>query len=229
MRGVLSETGQETKQIACSFCKVRTHHTLRARYSWLREIRDSVDEGVGEVIGTCEHRYSVWMCGGCDTVTFESQMIYGDGTEGDGGFFSTREVQPKLYRKLNPELTRLYGEIVACFDKGYLLLCTIGLRALIEGICIDKGLKDGKLDQKIEGLIKLLPSVNVIEALHECRVAGNYAAHRLEALSRDETELAIDVIEGLLNFLYDLDYKASQVRNTLRRTAFKSVSPGSVQ
>jgi hypothetical protein len=62
-----------------------------------------------------------------------------------------------------------------------LLLCTIGLRALIEGVCNDKGFKDRKLENNIEGLTKLLPSPNMIEALHALRLFGNDAAHRLEA------------------------------------------------
>jgi hypothetical protein len=92
------------------------------------------------------------------------------------------------------------------------LLSTIGLRAVIEGICADKGITQGNLEQKINGLHKFLPSLNLIEALHTFRITGNAAAHRLEALTRDEARAAFDVIEAILNFLYDLDYKASQVK-----------------
>jgi hypothetical protein len=56
------------------------------------------------------------------------------------------------------------------------------------------------------------PSVNLIQALHSFRFAGNSAAHDLAPMSLEDAEKAIDVIEDLLNFLYDLDYKASQIR-----------------
>jgi hypothetical protein len=38
---------------------------------------------------------------------------------------------------------------------------------------------------------------------------GKRAVHDLEAPSRDDLRLAIGVVEDLLNFLYELDYRAS--------------------
>jgi hypothetical protein len=85
------------------------------------------------------------------------------------------------------------------------------------------------LDRKIDGLITFLPSLNLIETLHAFRFAGNDAAHELEALTRDDARTAIEVMEALLNFLYDLDYKASQMRHASKRAAFKSTMPDSVE
>jgi uncharacterized protein DUF4145 len=152
--------------------------------------------------------------------------------EHDGGLFSTQSAA-KLFQKLKPDLHQLYKEIVACLDKDCLLLCTVGLRALIEGVCVDKGLTDEitgrNLSAKIDGLIKFLPSLNLIEALHSLKVTGDGAAHQLRALTRDDARRAIEVMEDLLNFLYDLDYKASQLPKDPKRVAFKSAKPGSVQ
>jgi hypothetical protein len=41
---------------------------------------------------------------------------------------------------------------------------------------------------------------------------GNDAVHELEAPKHTELALAIGVMEDLLNFFYELDYKASQLR-----------------
>jgi hypothetical protein len=71
-------------------------------------------------------------------------------------------------------------------------------------------------EKNIEGLTKLLPSPNMIEALHGLRLFGNDAAHRLEALTRGNAHEAIEVMEHLLNHFYDMDYKASQVNNPRR-------------
>jgi hypothetical protein len=79
------------------------------------------------------------------------------------------------------------------------------------------------------GAPRFLPSLNLIEALHTFRFAGNDAAHRLETGTRDEARMAIEVMEDLLNFLYDLDYKASQIRNSSKGAAPKSATPDSVQ
>lgn len=141
-------------------------------------------------------------------------------------------IQPTVFKNLNNELGRLYKEIVTCFNEDCLLLCTIGLRALVEGICVDKGLTDeitGKnLRAKIDGLIKFLPSLNLIEALHAFKVSGDDAAHRLQTLTRDDARTAIEVIEHLLNHFYDMDDKASHGRNP-KKLVFDSVKPGSVK
>ena len=198
-------------------------------------VRNSADY---KLIDIGEITTSIWSCAGCDEETFEWQFMYASSDsnaksfEANGSYFPERSadsIQPKVFCELKPELTRLYREVITCFKQDCLLLCTIGLRALIEGICRDKGLKQENLENKIDGLIKFLPSVNVIEALHTFRFAGNDAAHRLEALTRDDAKKAIGVMEDLLNFLYDLDYKASQVRNASKRAAFRSAELGSVQ
>jgi hypothetical protein len=237
----LSEGGPETKKISCNYCRVETNHSLRTRYTWFRKIEDGTAIDLADlkdnVDSICKHENSIWTCAGCDTVIFEWQLMYpsldneGKWEEHNGGFFSTaldRSILPKVFR-MNPKLSRLYGEVLTSFKADCLLLCTIGLRALIEGVCEDKELKKRNLEDKIDGLIKFLPSLNLIEALHAFRFAGNDAAHDLEALTRDEARMAIEVMEDLLNFLYDLDYKASQMRNASKRLEIKSTKHGSVQ
>jgi uncharacterized protein DUF4145 len=252
----LSEDGQTTKWILCIACNSPTTHVLRARFY----LRQTFVEALGDweqieiasaaLVPFGVHRYSIWQCAGCTTPTLETEYVYVGGSDlapgcedsldldyqnddVDKEFFPKRSLEtigPKGFRNLNPELTRLYREIIACFNNGSFLLCTVGLRALIEGICDDKGI-DGKLkfERRIDELIKFLPSVNVIEALHDLRIAGNDAAHRLEALTPDKAREAIDIMEDLLNFLYDLSYKASQMNTKSKRAALKSAKLDSVQ
>ena len=242
---IVSEDGQETKRILCTYCAHLTTHVLRARYSLRDEHFDIHFEGEVEAPGDAEipfslHRYSIWQCAGCNSpsLEYESGAVF-PGNEGDTElsqeYFPKRSVgliRGKGFRKLGPELTRLYQEIIACFNNNCFLLCTIGLRALIEGICDDKGI-DGKLkfERRIDDLIRFLPSVNVIEALHELRIAGNGAAHHrpLDALTSDEAREAIAIMEDLLNFLYELDYKALKMSRASKRAALKSAKLDSVQ
>lgn len=186
------------------------------------------------------HRYSLWSCAGCKEATLEKQWASEDRdeewVEAGGEYYPKRQedcIQPKVFLNLDIKLSRLYREIVTCFNEDCLLVCTIGLRALVEGICVDKGITDeitGKdLRKKIDLLIKLLPSLNLIEALHAFKVTGDDAAHRLEALTRDDLRRNIEVMEHLLKHFYDMDYKASQVRNPKKAAALNSVNPRSVQ
>lgn len=233
----MSEVERETKKIFCNCCRVITHHHLRARYSRVRQgVEDAdgnfvafIDEVEGseflasnQVIDTGRRiTNSIWSCAGCDQETFEwqyqSEDVNGEWHEAEQEYYPERSQgsigrAQKHFHALNPKLRNLYAEVIACFNHGSMLLCSVGLRSLLEGICKDKGLTDGNLEHKIEGLIKFLPSVNLIQALHNFRFAGNAAAHDLDPLSREDAEMAIGIVEDLLNFLYDLDYKASQVR-----------------
>jgi hypothetical protein len=227
----VSEGTQQTETIFCNTCNTVTDHLLRARYSTPRI--ESVNENDPDPVRHA-YKYSLWSCAGCKDATLEKQGASEDSdsewAEASGEYYPRRmedSIQPKVFKNLNSELSRLYKEIVACFNEDCLLLCTIGLRALIEGVCNDKGFKDRKLEINIEGLTKLLPP-NMIEALHALRLFGNDAAHRLEALTRGKAHEAIGVMEHLLNHFYDMDYRASQVKHP-EKVAFDSLKPGSVQ
>jgi hypothetical protein len=96
-------------------------------------------------------------------------------------------------------------------------LCTAGLRALLEGVCDDKHIKGRNLRDKIDNLQPLLANKSIVKNLHHFRFTGNQAVHRLESPTRGDTKLAIEVMEDLLNFLYELDYKASRLRATAKK------------
>ncbi len=127
---------------------------------------------------------------------------------------------------LSPKLRQIYEETVRSFNGGCLVLCSIGLGALLEGICAEKGLT-GKT--RINDLIKFVPNLNVIQALIDFVDARNDAAHRLDARGRDEVKLAINVMEELLSFLYNLDYKALLVKAGPGKAAFDTAKHGRVQ
>jgi hypothetical protein len=203
----------------CNTCNTFTEHLLRARYS-----TDRIQSWDDDAPVRYAHRFSLWSCEGCKEATLEKQWASEDSdsewVDASGEYYPKRlkhSIQPKVFPNLNDKLSVLYKEIVTCFNEDCLLVCTIGLRALVEGICVERGLTDeitGRdLGVKIDGLNKLLPSLNLIGALHAFKVTGNEAAHRLEALNRDDLRRGIEVMEHLLNHFYEVDFKASQVRN----------------
>lgn len=126
---------------------------------------------------------------------------------------AVHDLQVKRFAGLDRRLNSIYREVVACYNSGLLVLCAVGLRALMEGICADKGVKERRLQQSIESLRGLLPG-NIVDSLHGFRFMGNEAAHELQAPAPDDLHLAIEVMEDLLNFLYSLEYKASRLRRS---------------
>jgi len=114
----------------------------------------------------------------------------------------------KQFHKLPPKLRKLYNEVIHAHNDKLHILCSAGLRGLIEGICADKNISGSDLEKKIDGMTTVLPT-DIVENLHGFRFIGNDAVHKLEAPTEFELTLALDVIEDILNFLYALDYKVS--------------------
>ena len=181
-----------TGYIYCNTCKVETHHELKATHTRAYELVHSKDEedeytGFEEVRG-----FRFWICLGCDTATLEvvrtnTGMLdpkARDNVWKSLGFYPERERRhwpAKQFLHLDEKLARIHQETIESFNKDLRILCAVGLRALLEGICADKGVAGGSLQKKIDGLKDHLPS-NIVESLHGFRFMGNEAAHELQTL-----------------------------------------------
>lgn len=207
---------QETRWIYCNRCKNTTRHASVASKDYHYSNEDGPDEW-----GT----YRLWGCAGCDACSLEDKYSadYMYDQEGENIYESTfypkREhmVRPaKYFIQLPKKLATLYKEVITSHNERLNLLCAAGLRALIEGVCADKNIAGRNLEEKIDGMDKLLPK-SVVTNLHNFRFIGNRAVHELEPPADFEVTLALNVIKDILNFLYELDYKArmlDQVRST---------------
>jgi Domain of unknown function (DUF4145) len=232
----MADDKKETDTILCNWCKRPTTHILRARNRRPRLVGEGEVEEGGQPADIIT---SIWTCAGCDAATFEERMIMVE--DGDLGplYFPPRydetlkevsdRIEPKHFRQLNPVLTRIYNEVIKTFNEDCLVLCTMGLRALTEGICDDKDVRAKDLNGMIDGFVRLVPNLNIIDALHAFRHLGNEAAHDLEGLSRENARLAIEFMGEFLSSLYELDNKAQKVRNLSPKAAFRSAKPDSVQ
>lgn len=209
------------KYIFCNQCKGETNHTCKADYC--RHYLTDTDKFLGGFTYTVGYR--LWMCVGCEGCALE--RYYSDETlEDENGvaeyrteFFPKRSeynLDIKHFRQLPQKLDGIYKEVIQAFNNQMGMLCGIGIRALIEGICADQEITGRNLEAKIDGLAKILPK-NIVANLHNLRFMGNDAAHELSAPSQEELLLAIEICEDLLNYLYELDYKASYLNQVRER------------
>lgn len=136
----------------------------------------------------------------------------------------------KYYYNAPNTLHRIYRETLECFNNDALTLCAAGLRAIIEGICADQKIQDGpvqitkpdgtieekrkdNLEGKIAGLgEKGILTRNTAAILHEHRFLGNEAVHELRQPSPDELSLAIEIVEHILDSLYEMPDMAEGLR-----------------
>jgi hypothetical protein len=219
IKGRMAEITEHTsaplqkKLLFCNRCKTETNHTCQSEYIRHREYEGHYWE---------QNRYRLWICAGCESASLEvayQDVGYGSDDNWDIDYFPKREaddVKGKFFIKLPDKLNKIYRETIQAFNNNLNVLCAVGLRALIEGICDDKGIKGKNLETKIDGLNSMLPA-NIVTNLHNFRFIGNIAIHELTPPEKHALRLAIEIVEDLLNFLYELDYKASgltRYRNT---------------
>lgn len=205
----------DKKRIYCNRCKNSTNHILKGEHC-----RRFYTEENGRLLYWEDIVYRFWVCGGCDQGTLEScytmdnMVDQNDNQIYDSTYYPSRKqthIPLKRFRKLPKKLAGLYQESIAAYNNNLLILCSAGLRALIEGICVDKNISGRNLESKIDAMISILPK-NIVENLHSFRFIGNEALHELNPPDKKNLHLAIEVSEDLMNFLYELDYKASQLK-----------------
>ena len=221
----MAQTDVRTRRIFCNKCGNLTRHVLRAKYHHKFDSSEYEEMHIDFAYGDWE----VWQCQGCDEVVFlESWYLEGD-EEASETFYperATKLIKEKSFKKIPSKLNAIYAEVIKSFNSGCYILCAGGLRALLEGICLDKGIESGPttknkssttLEGKINGLKEIIPT-NIADNLHGFRFLGNKALHELETPSAKDIALAIEVIEDVLNVIYELDYKSGRLMELISGT-----------
>jgi len=147
-----------------------------------------------------------------------------------------REV--KNYWYAGNTVNKIYKETLECYNHDLPILCSAGLRAIIESICSDKGVKGGMTDEyengkvvldesgapkrkfndKLVGKINGLAESHIITEnqsipLHQLRMLGNDALH-----DGEEPELnnllndCIEIIEHVLHAVYEIQMQGERVK-----------------
>lgn len=187
--------------------------------------------------------YQVVECQGCQTMSFRHLNWFSEAQGFDDDGYSERlypqrnpdSVVARPFHNVPSNLRRIYKELVDCFNNDSPTLCAAGLRALVEGVCAQQGITDGpvecpakgggtKIERKkdLEGRIAGLQEKGLLtstsaQTLHEHRYLGNDAVHELARPSEAELKLAIEIIEHVIEQLYELPEKAAELRREIAR------------
>ncbi len=197
--------GQEviTATIFCNECgKVTTHRCHGAHSSY---------RGDYEFYG-----YRLYICDECEAGALEEFYTTPEICDERGGNWNKEDLvgeyayfperlqfirQPREFPRIPQKLNGIYHEIIIAFNAHLPILCAIGIRALIEGICIDNQITDWGLKDKIPKLDDLVDQ-EIVDGLNTIKGLGDAAAHRLDEAFKEEAELAIEFCEELLAHLY---------------------------
>ena len=219
--------GKELNEI-CSECKRETRHIVRQSFY---DYWQSDDHPEYYVCGGTD--YQIIECQGCRTISFRTEGWF---SEGDGisvQLFPNRSTDTlirKDFYEVPRKLRRIYREVIESFNNDLLITCAGGLRAIIEGIFYEKKIKNGEVEvtdnkgekkiirkSNLQGKIAGLAEKSILtksnaEILHEHRFMGNEALHELSQPSVTELKLAIEIVEHLLENIYELPSKAKELK-----------------
>lgn len=189
-------------------------------------------------------------CGSCDShVILERIESYGDAmcreqTDPDDDGFRLLPPLPgkatmntQLAYHLPRQLRGIYRETLSAINAELWCLAGAGIRAMIEGICREKGIKDGpcmnedgvtqridresgkparsdNLPGKIFGLAEAdhitKPNARI---LRRVKMLGDDSVHRLQAPSSEELDLALGIVVHALSQVFQIDKEAEELED----------------
>lgn len=211
-------------EIHCRSCESKTKQKL------LTNIEESGFADSNEHV-SFYNCYQIAQCQGCATITFrkthqnsEEEIPYQtpNGVEFVPVTYETLYPNPDYGRPpldeieihLSPKLLKIYNETIKALNLRLPVLCSIGIRAIVETICKNKNALGSNLYRKIDDLVtKQVLTPNGASILHKLRVMGNDAAHEVKPHTIEQLNLALDVIENLISSVYILPSKSDSVFN----------------
>jgi hypothetical protein len=223
---------QKIEKILCPTCKVQTKH-LRI---WAGPIKLDEFDGIWE-----EEYFELFHCMGCETPTLKKTYRFSEDMEpvyNEDGNVKRNEAghevwdvvpkitlwpkrkaqlkQTKNFFDIPPRVKRIYSETIDSFNEGLYILSAIGIRAIIEVVCLEEGISADDLKCKIEKLYEkgVIPK-KVSDALQENRILGNQSAHEVKQFSEDTIDLGIDLVESMLDFHYNSETRAHLIKSKL--------------
>lgn len=191
----------ERKILHCAVCKRETIHNLEARCTGHWSVAD------GQVDGGSTH--SIFRCGACDTVCYESAFWDSEDVDHDVDGTAHANVRNRQYpapvsahfnfdtESTPSRLDDILDEMLYALAGSKMTLATVGLRLAVEFIVKDKRCAGRALDKKIDDLhAQGFIDEDQRDLLHRIRKKGNAGAHEAVGMSVNELVAGMSIIEG---------------------------------
>lgn len=221
----------DKKKLFCNACRRITIHELAVACD--RNETESVpwDDGEEWPLFLEEWRYSLWICRGCESAVLEERYSFDREVNAQGKriyaykYHPTPEAaavrKPKKFEHIDQRLNRAYVEVVAAQNAQLHIVAAMGVRAMLEGICVEQGIDDKTawgLTKKI-ALLQERSNVpaGIVDGLMKMKVVGDGAAHFLRKPTGETIAVLVDLLEALLTHLYEAQFDLLEKANRAAR------------
>jgi hypothetical protein len=197
----------ERVKALCCTCKLPTNHDIL----FANDVHSTGEDGDIQAWVSDQ----VIKCCGCDEVSFRrTSQCTEDIDLNTGELITTEYLYPNRtegrlpidgYGDFPQKTRRIYIETLKALNQNAYILSAIGLRAIIESVCVDQNTGARTLEKRIDELASAgLLSRKQADFLHAHRFMGNAAAHEIIAPNPTELIAALDIAETLLKTIYIL-------------------------
>jgi len=212
----------EQYRVACEECNRETNHQVIA------SVEESDNSPDYEYQST--HYWKIIQCKGCDTISFLKNYHDNEDWAYDEDGPCEPEDHIELYpprrpgRKKIKHLFKLPTNVRKIYDETLLAICNnqnilagIGIRALLEVICIENKTTGKDLFKKIQSLKnKGFISEEEEKLLHNSRILGNIVVHEVISLPEEILDTLLDISEHILKSIYILPDKNVKLEKEIK-------------
>ncbi|MCI5122598.1 MAG: DUF4145 domain-containing protein, partial [Candidatus Electrothrix sp. AUS4] len=201
----IAQGDDKKHRLVCRECGRDTLHSIICSYDENSSV-NSVD---------WHRKNQIIQCLGCETVSFRTVSTFSEDVEydytGDPYWPETIKYYPGRAEGLKSidsyllpySIQQIYKETILSIENEQYILAGIGIRAIVETICKDLNADGRNLYEKIDSLKnKSIVTTEGAAILHKLRVLGNDAAHEVKAHNSRQLELAMQIIEHMLDGTY---------------------------
>ncbi len=226
------KTKEKTTRTLCNTCGPNINHHILFRNEGSSEKFSEKDEI--NLIDRDDHL--LVKCCGCEKVSFlrRNYTLEADGItvlqsldwnypEKPYDFYNFLSYDDEY--ELPSAINSLYNEVKSAFNDDSEILAGLGLRTLVEAICIHQKIVGNNLQDKIQNLHHV-GSISKKDAsyIDNLRQIGNSSAHEISSLSMDKLQIALEIINQILRTIYVIPKHDKKLKATIAKRNRKIIN-----
>ncbi len=205
----------------CKRCETYTNHKILEKTNEI-EMESSND--------TTEYEcFNIIRCLGCDEISF-LKLAWDSDIQNDDDILHYNYPEDRFYLYEDEFLSeddfsyvpnfvsQIYFEVIEAYISDSMILSGIGLRMIVEAVCLNKKIIGKNLKEKISNLFEDgYISKNDLEIIDKLREIGNISAHQIKSHSITVIGSALEAVNHLIRSIYITSRKTKHLRKSNKK------------